>query len=110
MIATAVEQQSATTMEMSRNVSAAARGSGAVAKNIAEVAQAAKSTLSGATESQKAAQQLARMSTELRENILGFYQGLNSNLAARATEKEVTSRVKLIEQLDRLKAIPESEQ
>jgi len=57
-----------------------------------------------------AEQKLAGMSTELRENILGFYQGLNSNLAARATEKEVASRVKLIEQLDRLKAIPESEQ
>ena len=57
-----------------------------------------------------AEQKLAGMSTELRENILGFYQGLNSHLAARATEKEVASRVKLIEQLDRLKAIPESEQ
>jgi hypothetical protein len=57
-----------------------------------------------------AEQKLAGMSTELRENILGFYQGLNSHLAARATEKEVASRMKLIEQLDRLKAIPESEQ
>jgi methyl-accepting chemotaxis protein len=72
MIATAVEEQSATTMEMSRNVSGAARGSGEVAKNIAEVAQAAKSTLSGATESQKAAKQLARMSTELRELVGQF--------------------------------------
>jgi len=57
-----------------------------------------------------AEQKFAGMSMELRENILGFYHGVNPSVAARATEKEVTSRMKLIEQLDRLKAIPESEQ
>jgi methyl-accepting chemotaxis protein len=71
-IAAAVEQQSATTSEMSRNVAEAARGSGEVARNIAGVATAAQSTSSGASDSQIAAQQLARMSTELRELVGQF--------------------------------------
>jgi hypothetical protein len=57
-----------------------------------------------------AEQKFAGMPTELRENILEFYHGVNPSAAARATEKEVAGRMKLIEQLDRLKAIPESEQ
>jgi methyl-accepting chemotaxis protein len=71
-IATAVEEQSATTSEMSRNVNEAAKGSGEVAKNITGVATAAQSTSSGATESHKAAQSLAQMSTELRELVGQF--------------------------------------
>jgi hypothetical protein len=54
--------------------------------------------------------QFAGMSLELRENILAFYQGANSTVAARTPEKEVIGRAKLIEQLDRLKATPESAQ
>jgi methyl-accepting chemotaxis protein len=77
-IATAVEEQSATTSEMSRNVSEAAKGSGEVAKNITGVAQAAQSTSSGAADSQKAAQQLARMSTDLRE-LVGQFRVASSN-------------------------------
>jgi hypothetical protein len=53
--------------------------------------------------------QFAGMSVELRENILGFYHGVNPSVATRTTEKENIGRAKLIEQLDRLKAIPESE-
>jgi methyl-accepting chemotaxis protein len=71
-IATAVEEQSATTSEMSRNVAEAAKGSGEVSKNITGVAQAAQSTSSGATESLKAAQHLAQMSTELRGLVAQF--------------------------------------
>jgi methyl-accepting chemotaxis protein len=65
-IATAVEQQSVTTSEMSRNVAEAAKGSDEVARNISGVAQAAQNTLSGTSESQKAARDLAEMSTQLR--------------------------------------------
>ena len=46
-IATAVEQQSATTSEMSRNLSEAARSSGEVTKNIAGMAHAANNTSNG---------------------------------------------------------------
>ena len=71
-IATAVEEQSATTSEMSRNITEAAKGSGEVAKNITGVAQAAQNTSHGASESHKAAQSLAQMSTELRELVGQF--------------------------------------
>ena len=71
-IATAVEEQSATTSEISNNVSEAAKGSGEVAKNITGVAQAAQSTSSGASESLKAAQALAQMSTQLQSLVAQF--------------------------------------
>ncbi|MGA2812624.1 MAG: Ig-like domain repeat protein [Candidatus Acidiferrum sp.] len=71
-IATAVEEQSATTSEMSRDVSEAAKGSAQVSKNITGVAQAAQNTSSGATESHKAARSLAQMSTDLRELVGQF--------------------------------------
>jgi methyl-accepting chemotaxis protein len=56
-----VEEQNATTNEMTRNVSDAARGSGEITKNIAGVAEAAQSTSHGAGDSQQAAHELARM-------------------------------------------------
>jgi methyl-accepting chemotaxis protein len=71
-IATAVEEQNATTNEMSRNVSQAAQGSGEITSNIAGVAQAAESTSRGATDTQKAAQQLVETSAELRRLVEQF--------------------------------------
>lgn len=65
-IATAVEEQSATTNEMTRNVSEAARGAGLISDNVHGMAQAAQSTSSSAHDSQKTASQLAEMSTQLR--------------------------------------------
>jgi methyl-accepting chemotaxis protein len=82
-IATAVEEQSATTSEMSRNVTEAAKGSGEVAKNITGVATAAQSTSAGASDSQRAAQSLARMSTELRE-LVGQFKTEGNGHARRA--------------------------
>ena len=71
-IATAVEEQNATTNEMVRNVSEAAQGSGEITSNIAGVAQAAESTSRGATDTQKAAQQLVETSSELRRLVEQF--------------------------------------
>jgi methyl-accepting chemotaxis protein len=71
-IATAVEEQNATTNEMSRNVSQAAQGSGEITSNIAGVAHAAESTSRGATDTQKAAQQLVETSAELRRLVEQF--------------------------------------
>jgi methyl-accepting chemotaxis protein len=71
-IATAVEQQNATTNEMSRNVSEAANGSGEITSNIAGVAEAAQGTTRGATATQKASQQLVETSAELRRLVAGF--------------------------------------
>jgi methyl-accepting chemotaxis protein len=65
-IATAVEEQSATTNEMTRNVADAAKGSEQITQNIAGVAQAAQGTSTSAQESQKAANELAGMAQQLR--------------------------------------------
>ena len=71
-IATAVEQQTATTSEMSRSISEAATGSSEIARNIAGVADAAQHTTTGANDSQKAAAELARMASELQELVSSF--------------------------------------
>ncbi len=71
-IATAVEEQNATTNEMSRNLGEAARGSGEITFNIAGVAQAAESTSRGANDTQKAAQQLVQTAAELRRLVEQF--------------------------------------
>ena len=71
-IATAVEEQNATTTEMSRNVSEAAQGSGEITSNIGGVAEAAQSTTRGATDTQKASQQLVETSTQLRRLVEQF--------------------------------------
>ena len=68
-IATAVEEQNATTNEMARNVGEAAKGSGEITKNIGGVAEAAKSTSQGANDSLKAAEALAKMSSDLGELV-----------------------------------------
>src|SRR5580698_5222815 len=71
-IASAVEEQSATTNEISRNLAEAARGSTDITKNITGVAEAAHSTTAGATDTQKAAQSLERMAAELQGLISQF--------------------------------------
>jgi methyl-accepting chemotaxis protein len=71
-IATAVEEQSATTNEMSRNVAEAAKSSSEITLNIVGVSQAAQGTSSSAHESMKAADQLAQMSTALRGMVAQF--------------------------------------
>lgn len=71
-IATAVEEQDATTNEMTRNVTEAAKGSSEIAKNIVGVAEAAKNTAQGATDSQKAAQELSQVASELRHLVEQF--------------------------------------
>jgi methyl-accepting chemotaxis protein len=71
-IASAVEEQTATTNEMSRNVAEAATGSSEIASNIAGVASAAQTTSSGVTQSQAAANELARMATELQQLVNRF--------------------------------------
>ncbi len=71
-IATAVEEQNATTNEMSRNVSEAAQSSGQISSNIVGVAEAAQGTTRGATDTQKASQQLVETSTQLRRLVEQF--------------------------------------
>jgi methyl-accepting chemotaxis protein len=71
-IAAAVEEQTATTAEMSRNIVQAATGSGEIAESITGVATAAQETAQGVTESRQTAEQLAQMSHELQDLIKQF--------------------------------------
>jgi methyl-accepting chemotaxis protein len=71
-IASAVEEQTATTNEMNRSVSDAATGSTEIAVNISGVATAAASTTEGVTESQRAVDELSRMSAELRTLVARY--------------------------------------
>lgn len=65
-IASAVEEQTATTNEISRNVAEAAKGSTEIAHNITGVATSAKSTTEGANDTKRAAAELARMAADLQ--------------------------------------------
>jgi len=65
-IASAVEEQTATTNEIGRSVAEAAQGVGNIAKNISGVAVAAKNTTQGANDTQKASQDLSRMAAQLQ--------------------------------------------
>jgi len=72
-IAAAVEEQSATTNEMTRNASEAATGAGNISANIGGVAQAADGTSVHAQESQKAAQDLADIAAQL-SSLMGRFK------------------------------------
>jgi methyl-accepting chemotaxis protein len=76
-IASAVEEQSVTTNEMSRNVAEAAKGTHQIVQNITGVAQAAQSTATGATQTQAAAQELARLASELQGAVGRFKYDVN---------------------------------
>ncbi len=71
-IASAVEEQTATTSEIGRNVAEAAAGSTDIAQNIAGVATAASDTTSGASNTQQAAGELAKMAGDL-EALVGQF-------------------------------------
>ena len=72
VIASAVEEHTATSNEMSRNVRAAAEGSAEISLNIAGVAEAATSTSHGARECLDAAAELTRMAKELQAQVASF--------------------------------------
>lgn len=71
-IASAVEEQTATTAEMERNVQQAARGSQEINQNITGVAQAANETSTGVAQSQQATQELSKMAVDLQQLVSKF--------------------------------------
>ena len=71
----AVEEQSATTNEMGRNVSDASRSSNEIAENIANVAQSAEGTTKAATDTMQSAQELARLASALQHLVEKFKFG-----------------------------------
>jgi methyl-accepting chemotaxis protein len=71
-IASAVEEQTATTQAINAGVTEAASGSNQIAHNIAGVADAAGQTATSMTDARDSARQLAVMSDELSRLIQGF--------------------------------------
>jgi methyl-accepting chemotaxis protein len=71
-IASAVEEQTATTAEMNRSVNEAATGSSEIAENITGVAEAARLTSEGVAQTQQATTELARMSADLTALVGNF--------------------------------------
>ncbi len=72
-IATAVEEQTATTSEISRNLAEAVKGSMEIARSIAQVAGNADSTSSGSAEVRRASGELAHLASALQA-LAGRFQ------------------------------------
>ncbi|MBL8229976.1 MAG: GAF domain-containing protein [Bryobacterales bacterium] len=72
MIASAVEEQTATTNEIGRNLSEAAKGATEIARSITGVATAAQNTTQGATDTQSAARALSEMASGLQQLVGAF--------------------------------------
>ncbi|MBM2618301.1 methyl-accepting chemotaxis protein [Actinoplanes sp. LDG1-06] len=71
-IASAVEEQTATTAEMNRSVGEAAAGTGQISSNIAGVADAARRTSEGVAQSRQASEELETMSGDLNALVARF--------------------------------------
>ena len=71
-IASAVEEQTATTSEMSRSVSEAAAGTDEIAVNIHGVADAAGTTTQAVSQSHQAVSELAELATALQTQLGTF--------------------------------------
>ncbi|MGY1707737.1 methyl-accepting chemotaxis protein [Geodermatophilus sp. SYSU D00697] len=71
-IASAVEEQTATTNEMSRSVTEAAGGAGEIAQNISGVSEAAGATTQALTQTRTAVDELSRMAADLRTSVARF--------------------------------------
>ena len=71
-IASAVEEQTATTNEMGRNVTDASSGTGQIAENIVGVSQAASSTSEAVAQAHAAVNEIARLTNDLRTAVGHF--------------------------------------
>jgi methyl-accepting chemotaxis protein len=71
-IASAVEEQTVTTNEISRSVGEAARGANDIAANITGVARATEDTSGGAASTQSAAHNMAQLADELSRLVARF--------------------------------------
>jgi methyl-accepting chemotaxis protein len=71
-VASAVEEQSLTTNEITRSLAEAAKGGAAISKSIAAVAEAARCGASGVVETQKSAEAVEHMAEELHELLARF--------------------------------------
>src|SRR5690606_9636615 len=71
-IASAVEEQTSTTNEMSRGVADAASGTGEIASTITAVASASAATTQAVHQTRAAIDELARMSADMSNEVTSF--------------------------------------
>jgi methyl-accepting chemotaxis protein len=93
-IATAVEEQTATTNEISRNVNDVASGNQEIARNITGVASAAKSTTEGAEYTNKAAGELARLASTMQTLVRQFDLGADNHQQQAQSKPSATATAK----------------
>ncbi|WP_229069926.1 methyl-accepting chemotaxis protein [Actinoplanes sp. DH11] len=72
-IASAVEEQTATTGEMSRSIAEVAAGSSRIAANISDVSSASAATVGGVAQTRAASEEVSRTAEELR-NLVGAFR------------------------------------
>jgi methyl-accepting chemotaxis protein len=89
-IASAVEQQTATTNEITRHVTEAATGANEIAASITGVAQAAHDTSAGAASTQVSARDLAALADELNRSVMRFVVKTNGHGPAPAAAPHPT--------------------
>ena len=82
VISTAVEQQKAATQEIARNVEEAANGTMGVSTSIGDVLQAANDSNTAATTIEGASNSVAVESSNLREEVTKFLQGVQHSEAS----------------------------
>ncbi|GAA3930419.1 hypothetical protein GCM10022629_44220 [Amorphoplanes auranticolor] len=71
-IASAVEEQTATTGEMSRSIGEVASGSSRIAANISDVSTASANAVQGVTQTRQASEEVARTAEQLRTLVGAF--------------------------------------
>ncbi|MEV6304653.1 methyl-accepting chemotaxis protein [Actinoplanes sp. NPDC051861] len=71
-IASAVEEQTATTGEMSRSIAEVAAGSSRIAANISDVSSASAATVGGVNQTREASTEVSRTAEELRSLVTAF--------------------------------------
>jgi methyl-accepting chemotaxis protein len=96
-IASAVEEQSVTSNEISRNLAEAAKGNIDITRNVTGVAEAARTTTAGAAETQQSAKSLEHMALEVKKLVSRFKfdeaRASNGNSGDRANPPSRTNRV-----------------
>ncbi len=80
-VASAVEEQSVTTNEITRNLTEAAKGGADISHSIAGVADAARTTTGGAGQTQKSAESLEKLAEELQSLIGRFRYESNGKVS-----------------------------
>lgn len=94
-IASAVEEQSAMTAEISRNIAEVAQGSGEIARNINNVAEAAQFTSKGTDETLRAALEIESMAADLMSLVTSSAKDSMAGPGPKPREKQTYGKYQL---------------